>query len=66
MFGKFEGVVEMHRFYPVDTVEHIIYLQWRRKSLKHKWRFGGSLNKIDLYGSQEWNVNWINKTGDEK
>ena len=36
------------------------------KSLKRKWRFGGSLNKIYLYGAQEWNVNWINKTGDEK
>ena len=36
------------------------------KSLKRKWRFGGSLNKIYLYGAQEWNVNWINKTGGEK
>ena len=31
------------------------------KSLKTQWRFGGSLNKIYLYGAQEWNVNWINK-----
>ena len=66
MFGRFEGVLAMHRFYPVETVEHLIYLQWRPKSLKRKWLFGGSLNKIYLYGAQEWNVNWINKTGSEK
>ena len=23
MFGKFEGVLQMHRFYPVDTVEYL-------------------------------------------
>ena len=23
MFGRFKGVVEMHRFYPVDTVEYL-------------------------------------------
>ena len=28
VFGRFEGVEEMHRFYPVDTVEHLINLQW--------------------------------------
>ena len=66
MFGMFEGVVETHRFYPVDTVEHLIYLQWRRESLKRKWRFGGSLNKIYLYVAQEWNFHWINKASGEK
>ena len=23
VFGKFEGVLEMHRFHPVDTVEYL-------------------------------------------
>ena len=36
------------------------------KTLELKWRFGGSLNKMCLYGAQEWNVNWINKTVREK
>ena len=36
------------------------------KSVKHKWRFGGYFKKIYLYGAQEWNVNWINKTSGEK
>ena len=31
-----------------------------------EWSFGGSLNKMYPYGAQEWNFNWINKTGDEK
>ena len=31
-----------------------------------EWRFSASLNKIYPYGAQEWKVNWINKTGDEK
>ena len=30
IFGRFQGVVEMRRFYPVDTVEYLINLQWRR------------------------------------
>ena len=33
MLGRFEGVVEMLRSYPVDTGGHLINLQWRRKSL---------------------------------
>ena len=32
MFGRFQVVVEMRRFYPVDTVEYLIHLKWRRKS----------------------------------
>ena len=28
--------------------------------------FSGCLNKIYPLGAQEWNVNWMNKTGDEK
>ena len=30
IFGRSQGVVEMRRFYPVDTVEYLINLQWRR------------------------------------
>ena len=30
IFGRFQGVVEMRRLYPVDTLEHPINLQWRR------------------------------------
>ena len=36
------------------------------KSLQREWCFSGSLNKIYPYGPQEWNFNWINKTGGEK
>ena len=32
-FGRFQGVVEMCRFYALDTVEHLINLRRRRKSL---------------------------------
>ena len=28
--------------------------------------FSRSLNKIYPHGAQEWNVNWMNKTGGEK
>ena len=64
--GRFLGVVEVCRFYPADTVEYFINLQWHRKSLEHKWHLSGSLNKIHSYGAQEWKINWINKTGSEK
>ena len=33
IFARLQGVVEMVRFYLVDTLEYIINLQWRRKSL---------------------------------
>ena len=33
MLGRFQGVVEMRRFDPVDTVEYLSNLQWCRKSL---------------------------------
>ena len=36
MCGLFQGVVEMGRFYLVDTVEYLINLQWRRKSLSRE------------------------------
>ena len=29
IFGRLQGVVEMSRFYLVDTVEYLINLQWR-------------------------------------
>ena len=29
-FVGFRGVVEMRRFYPVDKVDYLINLQWRR------------------------------------
>ena len=32
-FGRFEGVAEMGRLYPVDAVDYFINLQWCRKSL---------------------------------
>ena len=31
--SRFQGVVEMDRYYPVDTVEYLINPHWRRKSL---------------------------------
>ena len=49
----------------VHTGEHLVNLQWRRKSLVREWRSSASLNRIYPYGAQEWNVNWINKTGGE-
>ena len=50
----------------MHTGEHLINLQWRRKSLQREWRFSASLNQIYTYGAQEWNVHWINKKGGEK
>ena len=33
MCAYLQDVEEMRRFYPVNTVEYLINLQWRRKSL---------------------------------
>ena len=63
-FVKFEGGGVMRRF--LSWTQELTNLQWCRKSLKSKWRFGGSLKKIYVHGAQEWNVHWINKTGGEK
>ena len=30
IFGRFPGVVEMRRFYPMNTAEYLINLQCRR------------------------------------
>ena len=57
----------MGRFYLVDTVEYLINLQRRRKSLYLECRFSGSLRNIYPCGALEWNFNWINNcTGGEK
>ena len=65
IFARFQGLVEMHSFYPVSTVEYLINLQWRRSHCNANDVLVGSLNKIYPYGAQEWKVNCIT-TGREK
>ena len=60
VFVRFEGAGVMRRFL-LCTPENISF----RKSLQLEWRFSASFNKIYPHGAQEWNVNWMNKTGDD-
>ena len=76
IFVRFQGLVEMRRFYPVDTVQYLINLQWGRSHCNVNGVLGDLWAKYTLiWGSRmerqldkedrRWKINIWNLKSDE-